>query len=153
VGIIARLHSKRKGKSGTKRPKEKASPEWVDAKKAEIRETVLRMAKEGVPSSKIGLALRDQYGVPNVRAILGMSLVSFLREEKALPEFPEDLINLIKKAVRMQDHLKTRRDLHNKVKLGHVESKIGRLVKYYTAKGRLPRGWKYDAEKAALLVK
>ena len=62
-------------------------------------------------------------------------------------------MNLIKKAVRMQEHLKTRRDIHNQVKLRHVESKIGRLVKYYAAKKRIPAGWRYDAEKAALLVK
>jgi len=153
VIYIARLHSKRKGKSGTKRPKSNASPEWVDIKKAELKEIIVRMAKEGVPQSKIGLALRDQYGIPNIRAALGISLGGLLKAEKALPEFPEDLITLIKKAVRMQDHLKTRRDVHNEVKLRHVESKIGRLVKFYTAKGRLPRGWRYDPEKAALLVK
>ena len=122
-------------------------------KKAEAREVVLRMAKEGVPASKIGLALRDQYGVPNARAVLGTGLMSFLRGEKSLPEFPEDLMTLIKKAVRMQEHLKTRRDPHNSVKLKHVESKIGRLVKYYARKKRIPAGWRYDAEKAALLVK
>ncbi len=118
-----------------------------------MKEIVLRMAKEGVPPTKIGLALRDQHAVPNVKAVLGMGLNSFLTQEKALPEFPDDLMNLIKKAVRMQEHLKTRKDVHNEVKLRHVESKIGRLVKYYAAKRRIPAGWKYDAEKAALLVK
>lgn len=118
-----------------------------------MREIILRMAKEGVPASKIGLALRDQHGVPNVRAALGSSLSAFLKSENALPEYPEDLMTLIRKAVSMQEHLKTRRDLHNSVKLRHVESKIGRLVKYYTSKGRLPAGWRYDPEKAALLVK
>jgi small subunit ribosomal protein S15 len=111
------------------------------------------MAKEGVPPTKIGLALRDQHAVPNIRAVLGVSLVAFLRNEKALSEFPDDLMNLIRKAVRMQEHLKTRRDIHNNVKLRHVESKIGRLVKYYASKKRIPAGWRYDAEKAALLVK
>ena len=125
----------------------------MEPKRAEVREAALRMAKEGVPASKIGLFLRDQYGVPSVRVVLGTSLSAFLKSENALPEYPEDLMTLIRKAVRMQEHLKTRRDIHNDVKLKHVESKIGRLVKYYTSKGRLPAGWRYDPEKAALLVK
>jgi small subunit ribosomal protein S15 len=129
------------------------APEWSGAKKAEVKEIILKMAKEGAPPTKIGLALRDQHAIPNAKAVLGMGVISFLKQENALPEFPDDLMNLIKKAVRMQEHLKTRRDIHNQVKLRHVESKIGRLVKYYAAKKRIPVGWRYDAEKAALLVK
>ncbi len=112
------------------------------------------MASEGVPPAKIGLVLRDQYGVPNTRAVLDAKLTQFLRAEKALPDYPEDLLNLIKKVVRVQEHLKRqKKDTRNRVKMTHIESKIGRLVKYYSAKGRLPAGWKYDSEKAALLVK
>ena len=54
----------------------------------------------------------------------------------------------------MREHLRTNRsDRHNRTKLIHVESKIGRLVKYYTRNGRLPADWKYDPETAQLLVK
>lgn len=151
---MARLHSKKKGKSGTKRPKSRTAPEWPQLKKAEISEVILKMAREGVPPAKIGLTLRDQYAVANLRAQLGMTLTQFLRAEKAAPEYPEDLINLIKKAVRLSGHLKTaKNDTHNTVKLGHVESKIHRLVKYYSSKGMIPADWRYDREKAALLVK
>lgn len=151
---MARLHSKKKGKSGTKRPKSKAAPEWTGMKPAEIKETVLKMARENTPPAKIGLVLRDQYGVPNLRASLGMTIKEFLVKEKAASEYPEDLLNLIKKAVRMTGHMKaSKNDVANKVKLGHVESKINRLVKYYSERGELPAGWKYDREKAALLVK
>lgn len=151
---MARLHSKKKGKSGTKRPKSKDVPEWTGMKAPEIKEAILKMAREGIPPSRIGLTLRDQYGVPNIRASLGMGVKEFLVKEKAVPEYPEDLLNLIRKAVRMSGHMKgSKKDVHNKVKLGHVESKIHRLVKYYSGRGELPAGWKYDREKAALLVK
>jgi small subunit ribosomal protein S15 len=151
---MARLHSKKKGKSGTKRPKSHAASKWVSMKKEEIREIILKLAREGAPATKIGLILRDQYGIPNLTSILGMSLSAYLAKEKLTPEYPEDLLNLIKKAVRMSFHLKGgKNDTHNKVKLVHVESKIQRLVKYYTKKGRIPSGWKYDREKAILLVK
>jgi small subunit ribosomal protein S15 len=151
---MARLHSKRKGKSGTKRPKTNIVPEWTPIKKSEIEEIILKMAREGVSQAKIGLTLRDQYAVPNIRAQLGVSLKQFLKNEKATPEYPDDLLNLIRKAVRMSTHTKTsKNDTHNRVKLIHVESKIQRLAKYYSSKGMLPSGWKYDREKASLLVK
>jgi len=151
---MARLHSKKKGKAGTKRPKDRTSPEWTSMKKSEAEEIILKMAREGVPQARIGLTLRDQYAVPNLRALLGMTLKQFLVKEKALPEYPDDILSLIKKAVRMSGHIKgSKNDTHNIVKLGHVESKIHRLAKYYSSKGMLPAGWKYDREKAALLVK
>ena len=151
---MARLHSKKKGKAGTKRPKSLSVPEWSATKKAEIAEVILKMAREGVPAAKIGLTMRDQYAVPNLRALLGMSLKAFLLKEKALGEYPDDIIALIKKAVRMAGHIKaSKNDTHNVVKLNHVESKIHRLVRYYSSRGMLPAGWKYDREKAALLVK
>jgi small subunit ribosomal protein S15 len=151
---MARLHSKKKGKSGTKRPKSHTAPKWVSMKKEEISEIILKLAREGVPAAKIGLILRDQYGVPNLSAILGMPVGAYLTKEKLAPEYPEDLLTLIKKAVRMSAHLKSgKNDTHNKVKLVHVESKIQRLVRYYAKKGRIPGDWKYDRDKAVLLVK
>lgn len=151
---MARLHSKKKGKSSTKRPKSKSAPEWTAMDKAKAEEIIIKMAKEGVSSARIGLTMRDQYGIANLRALLGMSLYAFLRKEDAAPEYPEDLLNLIKKAVRMSEHMKNSgKDVHNKVKLSHVESKIQRLVKYYTKEGVLPKDWKYERDKAALLVK
>ncbi|HSB47723.1 MAG TPA: 30S ribosomal protein S15 [Candidatus Bilamarchaeum sp.] len=151
---MARLHSKKKGKSGTKRPRSRTAPDWSAAKSHDVKEMVLKMAREGAPPAKIGLTLRDQHAVPNIRAALGMPLKRFLVKEKAASEYPEDLLNLIRKAVRMSSHLKaSKKDVHNQVKLVHVESKIQRLVKYYSSKGVLPSGWKYDREKAALLVK
>ncbi|MBD3210173.1 30S ribosomal protein S15 [Candidatus Micrarchaeota archaeon] len=154
VNFMARLHSKKKGKSGTKRPKSKTQPEWLPLEKAEVEELITKMAKEGIPPARIGLILRDRHAVANVRAVLGISLLDFLKKENVAPDYPEDLLNLIKKAVRMSTHLKSsRKDVHNSVKLSHVESKIERLVRYYRKQGTLPGDWKYERDKAALLVK
>lgn len=151
---MARLHSGKHGKSSRKRPKIKVCPEWVDASKDEIEKIIIDLAKKGTPPAKIGLILRDQYAIPSVRAFLGKSLSKFLKEKNLLPQYPEDLLNLIRKAVRMREHLKqAKKDIHNRVKLTHVESKIHRLVKYYTKTKRLPHNWTYDPETAALLVK
>lgn len=151
---MARLHSRKKGKAGTKRPKDRVSPDWVEADVNELKKLIVKMAKEGVQPSKIGRILRDEHSVPNITGLLGMSLSAFLKSEDALPEYPEDLVNLIKKAIRMRQHIKnTNKDVHNKVKLQHVESKIHRLVSYYRETGVLPSDWTYDPEKVALLVK
>ena len=151
---MARMHSKRKGKSRRTRPKANAPPAWLDKKPEEIKELIMNMNKEGLPSARIGLLLRDRYGLPSVRAASGMTISQILKKENKLPTYPDDLINLIRRAVGLREHLKVAgKDKQNKVKLMHIESKINRLVKYYTREGRLPTDWRYEPEKAALLVK
>ena len=144
---MARLHSRKKGKSGTKRPKSLIVPEWTSADKAAVEEIVVKMAREGTPASKIGLYLRDQQGIPNVRAILGCTILAYMRKNNVAPEVPEDLSTLVKKATHLRLHLKSfKKDTANSVKLVHIESKIQRLFKYYSAKGVLPKSWKYEQE-------
>ncbi len=151
---MARMHSRKKGKSGRKRPKSKTLPEWVKVDKAEIEETILKLAREGVSPSKIGLVMRDKYAVPDVKLILGMPLYAFLRKNNVAGEYPEDFLELIKRAVRLRRHLKkSKKDIHNTTKYNHIVSKILRLAKYYSRKGVIPKGWKYDPEQAELLVK
>jgi small subunit ribosomal protein S15 len=149
---MARMHSRKKGKSGTKRPKRKENVPWVDPQ--EVKAVAQKLAKQGIPPSKIGLILRDQYGVPSFRAATGKKLKAYLEEEGLYKKFPEDLLQLFKKAVRMREHLKkNKKDVHNKVKLSHTESKIMRLLKYYKKIGKVPADWHYDPEQAALLIR
>ncbi len=144
---MARLHSRKKGKSGTKRPKSLVVPEWTSVDKAAVEGIVVKMAREGVPASKIGLYLRDQQGIPNVRVILGCTILAYMRKNKVAPEVPEDLSTLVKRATHLRLHLKSfKKDTANGVKLVHLESKIQRLFKYYSAKGVLPKSWKYEQE-------
>ncbi|MBD3389842.1 30S ribosomal protein S15 [Candidatus Micrarchaeota archaeon] len=151
---MAKLHSRKKGKSGSNPPKKEGKPEWSSYTKEEVEEIIRKLAREGVPPTKIGLVLRDQYSIPLVSRVLGMSMGEFLEKEKLTAKFPEDILSLIKKAVGMRNHMKQNKmDTHNRVKLTHVESKIHRLSKYYRKSGCIPAGWKYDPETAALLVK
>jgi len=151
---MARLHSKKKGKSGRKLPKSKVVPEWVDADKKEIEELIIKLAKEGVHASKIGRILRDEYNIPEVKPFLGVKLVTFLKKNEVNTAYPEDFLNLLKRAVNMYKHLKTsKKDVHNKSKYLHVISKINRVGDYLKKEGVLPKDWKYDPEQAELLVK
>ncbi|BDH78629.1 MAG TPA: 30S ribosomal protein S15 [Methanothermobacter sp.] len=132
----------------------KIKPDWVEYSNEEIEELIIKLYKEGNPPSKIGIILRDQYGIPSVKSITGMKITEILEKHDIKLEYPEDLINLMKKAVNIREHLKEHpKDLHTRRGLQLVESKIRRLVKYYVRTGVLPEGWKYDPEKAALIVK
>ena len=145
------MHSRKHGKSGSHKP-EKKRPAWLMYEPVEIEKLIVKMAKEGKTNSQIGLALRDQYGVPDVRS-LGMR-VSKVAEKEVKKEVPDDIYNLIKKAVQLHKHLVAN---HHDAKAIHgvelLESKIRRLVKYYARTGKLPSDWKYSLDKARLLVK
>jgi len=149
---MARMHSRRKGKSGSHKPVHKVAS-WVKYKPEEIEQIVVKLAKEGHPPAKIGLILRDQYGIPTVR-INKIKLKQILEKHGLAPEIPEDLYNLIKKAINLQAHLqKHRKDYTSKRGFLITESKIRRLAKYYKRKGVLPKEWKWDIEQAKLWVK
>jgi len=146
------MYSRKKGKSGSKKPaKLKAS--WVKHKPQEIEEIVIKLAKQGKQSAQIGLILRDQYGIPTTR-INNIKVTQILKKNKLSPELPEDIFNLIKKAVELHAHMeKNKKDYTSKHGLEITESKIRRLAKFHIRNKNLPLGWKYDLERAKLLVK
>jgi small subunit ribosomal protein S15 len=151
---MARMHSKKRGRSGSQKPSVNVVPDWVEYSAHEAEEFVVKMGKEGKGPAEIGRIMRDSYGIPSTQTLCGKPIGAILEESGIKREYPEDMINLIKRAVNMRDHLRTNRsDKHNRTKLTHVESKIARLVKYYTKTGKLPADWKYNPETAALLVK
>ncbi len=129
-------------------------PDWVEYSNEEIEELILKLTKEGNSTSKIGIILRDQYGIPNVKMVTGDKITKKQKKHRQNQEYPEDIMNLIKKAVNIRDHLKENpKDLHTKRGLQVIESQIRRLGRYYVREGVMPEGWRYDPQKAALLVK
>ncbi len=137
-----------------KRASSEASPSWVEYKPKEISEVVVTLSNQGRSSSEIGMILRDQYGIPNIRSLAGKSIEDILSENNILPQIPEDLMSLIKKSVKLKSHLdKNKKDFSGKHGYMLTVSKIRKLVKYYLAKKRLPQGWRFSEETAALLVK
>ena len=150
---MSRMHASRRGRSGSKRPLTDKVPEWVQQSPEEVKDLVAKMAGEGVSMSKIGLVLRDQHAVPNVRLVTGMSMKEICAEKGIKFELPDDLADLMRRAVRLSGHIKTNpKDRHNIRGMQLIESKIRRLVKYYKREGVLPDGWKYSLSTAALQV-
>ena len=129
-------------------------PEWLEMSEEEIVELIVQLHREGQSTSQIGIILRDQYGIPSTKTVLGAKITEILKDNGTEFEYPEDLLNLIKRAVNIREHLEENpKDLHSKRGLMTIESKIRRLVKYYARNNVLPEGWRYDPKTAALLVK
>ncbi len=150
---MARMHARKRGKSGSDRPVVKENPEWVEADTNKVTELVVKLAKQGKSSSEIGTELRDQYGIPDQKLITGKSITDIMKEKDVYPDLPEDLLDLMEKAVNLHEHMeRNNKDASNKRGLQLVESKIRRLAKYYIREGVLPEGWKYSRERAEMLT-
>jgi len=153
VKIMARMHSRVKGKSRSTKPAVLSVPEWVKLKPKEVEMLIVKQAKEGLTTAQIGLMLRDEYGIPNVKVMIGKSIGKVLEEKNLTQEVPEDLLNLIRKSVFIRKHLENNhKDQTAKRGLILTESKIRRLAKYHIKANKLPANWKYDPEKIKLLV-
>jgi len=149
---MARMHARRKGQSSSTHPVRKKHPEWSSLNPREIESRVLELGQAGKSTAEIGIILRDQYAVPDVKLATGKKITKILESNNMKQEIPADLLNLIRKALTLQTHLQTnKKDLKNKRNLKLTESKIWRLTKYYHSVHRLPEGWKYNPEQAKLM--
>ncbi len=150
---MARMHARRRGKSGSVAPFRTEAPEWCSISADEAEKVVVDLRKKGKSTSEIGFVLRDKYGVPDVKLVAGKKIGEILSQTGLEQEIPEDLRNLIAKALGMRKHLaENKKDLHNKRQLQLTESKVRRLVKYYRSSGKLARDWTYKPETAEILL-
>ena len=149
---MARMHARRKGRSGSSPQTRKENPKW-SLKSKDVEKLVLELSASGHSSSEIGIILRDLHGVPSVKLATGNSISKILSSKDVSSQLPEDLTNLMRKAVRLGEHLKlNKNDVHNTRSLNLTEAKILRLVKYYRSKNILSEDWKYSLADAKLLV-
>ncbi|MHC1602788.1 MAG: 30S ribosomal protein S15 [Methermicoccaceae archaeon] len=150
---MARMYSKRRGKSHSKPPMRTAPPEWTIYSGEEVERLVLKLWADGKSTSEIGIVLRDQYGVPDVALACGKKILKIVESAGHAPSIPEDIGKLIEKAVRLRKHIgNNKKDVHNGHSLHLCESKIRRLAHYYRREGRLPRDWMYSPETAEMLI-
>lgn len=151
---MARMYKSRKGKSGSSRPHVLEAPAWSNTDKDAIQSLILDMAKSGMSSAEIGTVLRDKHAVPNVRLVLGKRISQVLAENDMQGAYPEDLMNLMRQAVAIINHLGSgnHKDIHNKRALEVTEAKIRRLANYYKGEGRLPADWRYKRDELRLMV-
>lgn len=151
---MARMHRRRKGRSGSARPHLEEAPEWVGLDPEEVEELVVKLRQEGLQTAEIGVRLRDQHAVPSVKLVTGKSITEILKERGIALDVPEDLQNLLERAARLSRHLTDHaKDVHNRRNLELVEAKIRRLAKYYRHEGVLPPDWEYARRAAEMRMR
>ncbi|MGH1522279.1 MAG: 30S ribosomal protein S15 [Nitrosopumilus sp.] len=148
---MGRMHTHRHGKSHSIRPSTLRAPSWITLSPTEIEELVIKYSKDGLTPSQIGIKLRDQHSIPLIKPITKKSIGEILEENDLKAEMPEDLENIVKKAVGLQKHLKANKgDRRNVRSLELIEAKVHRLSVYYKKIERIPKNWKYKSVVAQL---
>jgi small subunit ribosomal protein S15 len=150
------MHTRRRGSSGSDRPATDDSPEWSDVDEDAIEERVVELAEQGHDPSQIGMKLRDEgvqgTPIPDVTLATGSKVSEILEAHDAEPEIPEDLYNLLERAVRLREHMdENPGDAQNKRALQNTESKIRRLADYYRG-DQLDEEFTYTYERATELL-
>tara|TARA_Y100000310_G_scaffold316947_1_gene369241 strand:- start:844 stop:1197 length:354 start_codon:yes stop_codon:yes gene_type:complete len=108
--------------------KQLQKPTWVKIKEPELKKIIAELAEKNSPS-KIGIILRDQYGIPTTK-IFGKKLNAYLKELGV--EKKETLENAEKKLNAIKEHLKKNiTDKKAKHKLQKSQSHLNVLKKYY----------------------
>ncbi len=153
---MARMHTRRRGSSGSDRPVADDPPEWSNVDADAIEDRVVELAEQGYGPSEIGLKLRDEgvqgTPVPNVQLATEKKITEILDENDATPDLPEDLRNLLERAVRLREHMADNpKDAQNKRALQNTEAKVRRLADYYRG-DKLDADFKYTYERARELV-
>ncbi len=118
---------------------EKLDLESLKNKGKEIEGIIVKLANEGMTASKIGIVLRDSYGIPSVK-IMDKKIGKVLAENKLNPKIPEDLVALEKKSENLKNHLgKNKQDKKANRGLQVTNAKIVSLSNYFKKKGILPK--------------
>ena len=150
------MHTRRRGSSDSDKPVADEPPEWSDVDEDAIEDRVVELAEQGHSPSQIGLKLRDEgvkgTPIPDVKLATGKKVTEILDENDAEDDIPEDLYNLLERAVRLREHMdENPTDYQNKRALQNTESKIRRLVDYYRG-DELDEAFAYTYENALEIV-
>ena len=153
---MARMHTRRRGSSGSDKPVADDPQEWSDIDADAIEERVVELAEQGHEPSQIGMKLRDEgvkgTPIPDVKLATDKKVTTILEEHNAKPELPEDLRNLMERAIRLRRHVdENGQDMQNKRALQNTESKIRRLASYYRG-DELDEDFTYSFEVAVELL-
>ena len=150
---MARMHSPGRGKSGSTKPLVDKAPAWSNSDPKAVTELILSLAAEGHTTAAIGTILRDQHAVPDTRLVVGKRIGQILAENDISAKYPEDMMSLMRRALRLINHLDSnRKDRHNSRQLELTESKIRRLARYYQGHGLLDTEWAYKRDQLRLMV-
>jgi small subunit ribosomal protein S15 len=142
---MARMHTRKKGKSRSHKDRYTSKPTWIKTSNEEITDNIVQLKNSNLTASEIGIRLRDQYAIPSTKLVLGKKLNTVLEEKSLKPVIPDDLQSLITRYKKVSAHLALNtRDKSNNRGRTLVMAKILRLIKYYRRNNVLPAGWNLD---------
>ncbi len=154
---MARMHTKKHGKSKSRKPvldPKDFGKGSGELSKEQIESLITEYAKQGVSPALIGERLKKEHGVKYIRQATGKRLAQILSDNGFKGDIPSDMMDLMKRAVRMRKHIeKNKRDVHGTIRLKRTEAKIWRLTSYYIQQGVLPAKWRYNPDTAELLIR
>jgi len=105
-------------------------PIWLKFSEQDVEAIVIKLAKQGLTSEKIGLELRDCYGIPKAK-LIGKKINQILKEHNLGKN--ADLSNLEKKQQVLKKHLeKHKQDKKSKRALSLTSARILKVKKYST---------------------
>ncbi len=150
---MGKIKTRGNGISRSCLPYKRASPDWLQVSQQDLIDQICNLARKGMSPGQIGSLLRDAHGIPQVQYVTGQKVLRILKKNGLAPEIPEDLYNLIKRAVQIRKHLERQhKDKDSKYRLILTESRIHKLSRYYKVKRVLPGNWKYVSSRASALV-
>ena len=103
-------------------------PLWIKMNEEQLKKVIVELSEKNAPS-KIGIILRDQYGIPTTR-VFGKKLKAYLTELGI--ERNEDLENAESKVKNLKEHLKNNiTDRNGKHRLQKAQSRLNITRNYF----------------------
>ena len=103
-------------------------PVWLKFDNKDIEAIILKLAKQGMTSEKIGAELRDSYGIPSAK-LYNKKIGKILKENNMYKD--SSLENLQKKRKLIEKHLeKNNQDKKARRALMILAARISKLEKY-----------------------
>merc|ERR1711915_657709 len=153
MGIMARMYGKSKGLAQSAQPFKRTPPSWLKLTPSQIEEEILTLARKGLHPTQIGAKLRDVDAIPLTRFATGKSILRILKKHGVNPNIPEDLFFLMKRTCAISKHRdNNKRDKDAAFRLNLCESRIARLIRYYSRTKQIPNNFKYRAATARAIV-
>jgi ribosomal protein S15P/S13E len=109
-------------------------PVWLKYTEEEVKEIILKIAEKDpeLTSEKIGLILRDNYGIPSTR-IYSFKISDVLKQANKYKS--PDLENLKKKTAKLEQHIiKNKHDQRTKRSLIITKAKLKLVGDYLSSK-------------------
>jgi small subunit ribosomal protein S15 len=103
-------------------------PVWLKYTEEEVKGVILKLANKGLTSEKIGLTLKDQYGIPKTK-LFGFKIKEVLDEKGKYED--ESIKNLKARAEKVQAHYKKHKgDKKAELSLTRTKAKLKKREEY-----------------------